>query len=121
LPQPQAAISELAKLQQLEHLTVTLLVNELCHEFIVHQEHLMEGAAEQRAIRLFRQLRERHSASPIQSVAMNFKISFPQRNWKFTVERRDGDGFAVSKDFVGMPSSQMEVRNPLGGTFDPWG
>jgi hypothetical protein len=80
----------------------------------------MERAAEQRAIGLFRQLRERHSPSPIQSAAVNFKISFPQRNWKFTV-RRDGEDLTVSKDFVGRPSSQGKVRNPLGGTFDPFG
>jgi hypothetical protein len=108
-------------LKQLANLTVELHVDELCFEFLRASEHLIEESAEQRAIGLFHQLRQSHSPSPIQIVAVNFKITFPPRNWKFTVRRRSGEDFSLSKDFVGVPSSAMEVVTPAGGHFDPWG
>ncbi|KAL1604888.1 hypothetical protein SLS60_004428 [Paraconiothyrium brasiliense] len=114
------AVSELGKLRQLANLTVELHLEELCYEFLQGMGHLIEEAAEQRAIDLLHQLRERHSPSPIQSVAANFKITFPIRNWKLTVKRRDGENFMLSKDFVGVPLSELKPVTPAGGHFDPF-
>lgn len=95
-------------------------VDELCYEFLQASEHLIEDAAEQRAIGLFHGLRDSHSPSPIHSVAVNFKRTFPIRNWKFTVERIDGEDFVLLKDFVGVPLSALEVVTPAGGYFNPF-
>jgi hypothetical protein len=108
-------------LQKLANLTIELHVDELCFEFFRGSEHLIEESPEQRAIGLFHQLRQNHPPSPIQSVAVNFKITFPPRNWKFTVKRGNGEGLSLSKDFVGVPSSALEIFTPAGGHFDPWG
>ncbi|KAH7392279.1 hypothetical protein DE146DRAFT_662136 [Phaeosphaeria sp. MPI-PUGE-AT-0046c] len=118
---PQEAISELRKLQRLANLAVELHLDELCFEFLQASEHLIEAPAEQRAIALFHLLRQSHSPSPIEIVAVNFKITFPPRNWKWTVKRGNGDDFSLSKDFVGVPSVAQWPVTPTGGDFDPWG
>lgn len=114
ISQPESALSHLTCLPHLTHLSLDIHLDETCHEFIERSDHLIEDAAQERAIGLYQR-------SHVESLALTFRITYPARSWTFRVSRRHGGDVVVAREFVGVPSREMGVGTSAVGVFDPFG
>jgi hypothetical protein len=114
ISQPESALSQLTCLPHLTHFSLDLHLDETCHEFIERSDHLIEDAAQQRAIGLYRQLH-------VESLALTFRITYPARSWMFRVSRGRGGDVVVARECEGVEARGIGVDTPAGGAFDPFG